>query len=188
MSDYDEKIRRQDDELEREQHEQDRLDRLDGHEPAPGSPPAPAPDPDRYRQWWLDAEEKLAARPASLVREFHERFDLVIREEPDASAVAQAEIDLRQSLHSEELRELHRAMVANDLVEVADALADLVYVLYGTALHYGIDLDAVAREVHRSNMTKLGPTGEPIRRYDGKVLKPDTFEPPRIAGILGVAA
>lgn len=124
------------------------------------------------------------ATPAEMVREFHEAFGLVIRDTPDAAAVEGHEVELRTALQSEEMEELRRAMWEGDLTEVADALADLIYVLYGTALHYGIDLDAVVREVHRSNMTKLGPDGQPTYRDDGKVLKPDTFEPPNIDAVL----
>lgn len=72
----------------------------------------------------------------------------------------------------------------DDHVEVADALADIVYVAYGTALTYGIDLDAVLQEVHRSNMSKLGPDGRPILREDGKVLKGPGYFPPAIGEVL----
>lgn len=126
--------------------------------------------------------------PAKMVREFHEAFGLVIRETPSAAAVESHEVELRCSLHAEEAKELWRAMRNGDLIEVADGLADLVYVLYGTALHYGIDLDAVLAEVHRSNMTKLGADGPVRRRKDGKVLKPATFQQPNVAAALGVAA
>ena len=70
---------------------------------------------------------------------------------------------------------------AGDLIGVADALADIVYVAYGTAHVYGIDLDAVLDEVHASNMTKLGADGRPIRRADGKVLKGPDYRPPDMA-------
>ena len=68
-----------------------------------------------------------------------------------------------------------------DLVETADALADLIYVIYGMALEYGIPLSAVLQEVHRSNMSKLDPeTGQPIYREDGKILKGSGFTEPDI--------
>lgn len=71
-----------------------------------------------------------------------------------------------------------------DAFSVADALADIVYVVYGTALTYGIDLDSVLREVHRANMSKLGADGKPLLRQDGKVLKSDRYRPPDIAPIV----
>ena len=69
-------------------------------------------------------------------------------------------------------------------MEVADALADLVYVIYGAALEYGIPLDRVFAEVHRSNMAKLGADGRPILREDGKILKPDGWTLPNVAAAM----
>lgn len=117
-----------------------------------------------------------------MVREFHERFELPIAGAPtllDGERYA-----LRYELISEELIELCDAQERDDLVAIADALADLAYVVYGAAIEYGIDLDAVIAEVHRSNMTKLGNDGKAIRREDGKVLKGPHYEPPEIARIL----
>ena len=71
-----------------------------------------------------------------------------------------------------------------DLIETADALADLVYVIYGMALESGISLPAVLKEVQASNMSKLGEDGKPIYREDGKVLKGPGFFPPNIARAL----
>ena len=71
-----------------------------------------------------------------------------------------------------------------DAFSVAEAVADIVYVVYGTALTYGIDLDPVLREVHRANMSKLGADGKPLLRQDGKVLKSDRYRPPDIAPIV----
>ena len=94
------------------------------------------------------------------------------------------QVELRLALIEEEVGELAEAARAGDLVGVADALADIVYVAYGTAHVYGIDLDAVLDEVHASNMTKLGADGRPIRRADGKVLKGPDYRPPDIAAVL----
>ena len=81
-----------------------------------------------------------------------------------------------------------RAVAADDgtrdTVETADALADLVYVIYGMALETGIDLAAVLTEVQRSNMSKLGEDGRPIYREDGKVLKGPGYFPPDVARVL----
>ena len=66
----------------------------------------------------------------------------------------------------------------------ADALADVVYVAYGSAVTYGIDLDAVVREVHHSNMSKLDAQGNPILRKDGKVLKSEQYRPPDVRKVI----
>jgi len=85
---------------------------------------------------------------------------------------------LRYDLIKEELQELWDAQCQNDLVGVADALTDLLYVVYGAGHAYGIDLNKCFNEVHASNMSKLGEDGNPIYRDDGKVLKgPNFFEP-----------
>jgi predicted HAD superfamily Cof-like phosphohydrolase len=87
-------------------------------------------------------------------------------------------------LLEEEVEEFAAASAARDLVEIADALGDLVYVAYGSAVTYGIDLDAVLAEVHRSNMSKLDADGHPVLRSDGKVMKSDRYTPPDVAGVL----
>ena len=85
---------------------------------------------------------------------------------------------LRLSLISEELEELREAMNNNDLVEVADALTDILYVTYGAGHAFGIDLDKCFEEVQNSNMSKLGKDGKPIFNEHGKVMKgPDYFKP-----------
>ena len=93
---------------------------------------------------------------------------------------------LRLDLIEEELDELHYAIDNKDMVEIADALGDLLYVVYGAGHAFGIDLDECFKEIHASNMSILGPDGKPIKREDGKVLKPDTFFPPDLKTILGV--
>jgi len=84
----------------------------------------------------------------------------------------------------EECNEYVAAVAARDLVGIADALADIVYVVYGTALTYGIDLNLVLGEVHRANMSKLDSSGRPLKRDDGKVVKSDRYSPPDIAAVL----
>lgn len=85
---------------------------------------------------------------------------------------------LRVDLIEEELSELKDAMLKRDQVEIADALTDLLYVVYGSGHTFGINLDKTFKEVHKSNMSKLGEDGKPIYREDGKVLKgPNFFEP-----------
>ena len=85
---------------------------------------------------------------------------------------------LRLDLISEELEELKNAMESKDLLEVADALTDILYVTYGAGHAFGIDLDKCFDEVQNSNMSKLGADGKPIYNESGKVMKgPDYFKP-----------
>lgn len=123
----------------------------------------------------------MSGRLQDMVREFHEKFSIPIRRVPVADP---AESGLRISLLAEEVREYIDAIGQADVVEVADALADIAYVVYGSALAHGIDLDAVLEEVHRSNMSKLGPDGQPICRPDGKVIKGPNYFRPDIASVL----
>lgn len=114
--------------------------------------------------------------PAVPVGEFHRRFGLPARTVP-VDELPAAEVGLRRRLLAEEFQEYLTAADSGDLVSVADALADMVYVIYGTALHYGIDLDAVIAEVHRSNMTKTGHDG-------GKAIKGPGYQRPDIPAVL----
>ena len=85
---------------------------------------------------------------------------------------------LRLDLISEELEELKNAMESKDLLEVADALTDILYVTYGAGHAFGINLDKCFDEVQNSNMSKLGKNGKPIYNESGKVMKgPDYFKP-----------
>ena len=85
---------------------------------------------------------------------------------------------LRVSLIKEELDELTKAINENDILEVADALTDILYVTYGAGHAFGVDLDKCFDEVQKSNMSKLGKDGKPIYNEHGKVMKgPDYFKP-----------
>ena len=94
--------------------------------------------------------------------------------------------DLRVDLIGEEFDELREAIYTKEgtLVDVADALTDLLVVIYGAGHAFGIDLDSCFAEVHRSNMSKLGEDGKPIYREDGKVLKGPNFSEPDLKGIV----
>jgi predicted HAD superfamily Cof-like phosphohydrolase len=81
-------------------------------------------------------------------------------------------------LIDEEFKELKEAMEKENLVKIADGLADLIYVLYGTAITYGLDMDPIFREVHRSNMSKGDP--EIVRSPNGKILKSTNYSPPEL--------
>ncbi|MEP6560808.1 MAG: nucleoside triphosphate pyrophosphohydrolase family protein [Nakamurella sp.] len=128
---------------------------------------------------WRPGRSRVGAQ----VGEFHRAYGLPVRDSPTV-VIGADQVELRLALIEEEVGELAAAARAGDLVGVADALADIVYVAYGTAHVYGIDLDAVLDEVHASNMTKLGADGSPVRRADGKVLKGPAYVPPNIADLL----
>lgn len=119
----------------------------------------------------------------SRVREFHKAFAIPVLSAPTIPA---DRVALRLALIDEERQELTEALEAGDIVEVADALTDIAYLVYGTALEFGIDLDACFAEVHRSNLSKLGGDGLPIYRSDGKVLKGPAYSPPDLAMVLGL--
>jgi predicted HAD superfamily Cof-like phosphohydrolase len=121
---------------------------------------------------------------SDLVRNFHAMLRLPIRTKPRIPSTEEGL--LRLDLIEEETNELAAALRLGDIVGVADALGDLLYVCYGACLVFGIDADAVFQEIHAANMRKLGPDGKPILREDGKVLKPEGWQPPDIAKVLGV--
>ena len=113
-----------------------------------------------------------------MVEEFHKLFNLNIRRVP-GPLDADTKI-LRMNLIREEVQELKEAFDGNDVVAIAKELADLLYVVYGAAVSSGIDMAPVFREVHRSNLTKIGGH----KREDGKWVKPATYSPARIEPIL----
>lgn len=120
--------------------------------------------------------------PWRFVRRFHQVFGLGHPERPE---LLPAEVGgHRQLLLEEEVAEVAEAVRSGELHEIAHELADVVYVAYGTAISYGIDLDEVLAEVHRANMSKLGLDGRPILRADGKVQKGPDFRPADVATII----
>ena len=123
------------------------------------------------------------SRISTQVGEFHRSYELPVRTSPTA-AVGEQQTTLRLALIEEEVGELRQAAEQGDLIGIADALADIVYVAYGTAHVHGIDLDSVLDEVHASNMTKLGADGRPVRREDGKVLKGPGYRAPDVKAVL----
>ena len=115
----------------------------------------------------------------SAVELFHNSFGLGVSEKPKAN-LGPAKNKLRFNLMDEENKEYFEAAEKDDLVEVADALGDMLYILCGTILEHGMQhiIEEVFEEIQRSNMSKLGADGQPIYREDGKVLKgPDYFKP-----------
>lgn len=120
------------------------------------------------------------------VQEFHEAFGLGIKEQPTAILGAE-KIGLRYELMKEENEEYLAAANKGDLVEVADALGDMLYILCGTIIEHGMQdkIVEVFDEIQRSNMSKLGEDGQPVYREDGKVLKGPNYFRPDLQKILG---
>lgn len=119
------------------------------------------------------------------VRDFHDAFRI-----PNAPApvgdIGSKDTLLRYTLMREENEEYLEAANKGDLVEVADALGDMLYILCGTILEHGLQhkIEEVFLEIQRSNMSKLDANGQPIYREDGKVLKSERYFKPDIAGVL----
>jgi predicted HAD superfamily Cof-like phosphohydrolase len=113
------------------------------------------------------------------VKQFHTTFGMGVSEMPKAD-LGEAVNILRYNLMKEENEEYLEAVQNNDIVEIADALGDMLYILCGTILEHGLQykIEEVFDEIQRSNMSKLGANGLPIYREDGKVMKgPDYFKP-----------
>ncbi|MGW3338961.1 pyrophosphohydrolase domain-containing protein [Streptomyces sp. NPDC001009] len=124
----------------------------------------------------------MSTSPARLVGEFHRAFGLDARTVPTEIGAELAAH--RGELLAEEAAEVAEVSVTGPLDHLAQELADVVYVAYGTALVHGIDLDQVIAEIHRANMSKIGPDGEIARREDGKVLKGDHYRAPDVSAVL----
>ena len=121
----------------------------------------------------------------SSVTEFHKAFGLGVNNSPTVE-VDNSTMNLRFSLMDEENKEYLEAVKNRDIVEVADALGDMLYILCGTIITHGMQdvIDEVFEEIQRSNMSKLGSDGKPIYRSDGKVLKGPNYFKPDIKKIL----
>lgn len=126
------------------------------------------------KQIYLHMKKQIDA-----VKEFHTAFKIGHSETPIAD-VGETKKYLRYNLMKEENEEYLDAVQNNDLVEIADALGDMMYILCGTIIEHGLQdkIEAVFDEIQRSNMSKLGEDGQPIYREDGKVMKgPNYFKP-----------
>ena len=117
---------------------------------------------------------------AEKVKEFMVAFKQEVKKEPKWPD--EDVINLRVDLIDEEYNELKQAVYSFDgtMVDVADSLCDILYVVYGMAHAFGIDIEECFNEVHRSNMSKLGEDGKPIYRPDGKVVKGPNYVPPNL--------
>ena len=123
---------------------------------------------------------------ADMLREFHTVYELPLRSKPELGRPS--ERSPWSVLLEEESREACAALWDGNIAEVAQELADVVYVCYGTAVQFGIDLDAVLAEVHRANMSKVEPDGTVLRRDDGKILKGPAFRAADVAAALGLVS
>lgn len=119
------------------------------------------------------------------VREFHEAFGLPVRTTPDGQ-IPEKEYKLRFNLMKEENEEYLEAVKNGDIVEIADALGDMLYILCGTINAHGLQelMAPIFEEIQRSNMSKLDENGKPIYREDGKVMKSSRYFKPDIKSII----
>lgn len=119
-------------------------------------------------------------REQKMVYDFHEKFGFTLNITPTH---IDHELGLVRHYHTEkEMEELKQAIEEDDLVKIADALGDVLYFVYGTGLAYGLDLEPVFAEIHRSNMTKDRP--DPKQYIDAKAVKGPDYMPPDIASII----
>ncbi len=114
----------------------------------------------------------------TMVEDFHRKFEILIQTAPANPTDETKELRIR--LIQEEFDELKESMATGNLASVAKEMADLLYVVYGTAVSYGIDMKPVFQEVHRSNLSKVGG----YKRADGKWMKPPTYSPAKLEPIL----
>ena len=122
------------------------------------------------------------------VEEFHKAFGIQNNYEPTAN-LSETELNLRHRLMAEENEEYLEAAKNGDIVEIADALGDQLYILCGTILKHGLQnkIMDVFKGIQRSNMSKLDKEGKPIYREDGKVMKSELYFKPDIKSILDLA-
>ena len=130
-----------------------------------------------------EREEMMNGTNFELVGDFMEAFGQKVETQPTWPDFNTRE--LRVDLIQEEVDELVEAIAQKDMVEIADALTDILYVVYGAGHTFGIDLDECFAEVHLSNMSKLGEDGKPIKRFDDKVAKGPNFFEPNLREVLG---
>lgn len=119
------------------------------------------------------------------VKIFHEVYNLSYKDSPIAD-IGIDKINLRFKLMEEENQEYFEAAKNNDIVEVADALGDMLYILCGTIIEHGMQdkIEEIFDEIQKSNLSKLGDDGKPIYRNDGKVMKGPNYFKPNISEIL----
>ena len=133
----------------------------------------------------MDEKRKTLFEKIDSVKEFHHVFKIGSLEKPEGS-ISEAEYLLRHKLMQEENDEYLEACKRGDLVEIADALGDKMYILFGSILKHGLQdkIEEIFDEIHRSNMSKLDENGEPIFREDGKIMKSEKYFKPNIKKVL----
>ena len=114
----------------------------------------------------------------NFVLQFHEKYDLPIAASPKLPD--KERVQLRMKLLEKAYHDYRYAERAGDILEIADAMGDMIYVLAGTATEYGIPLEDIFTELHRSNMTR----GEPIMTQDGRLTKGPTYKKPELGRVL----
>ena len=129
-----------------------------------------------------EREQTMQGTNFELVGDFMEAFGQDVEVQPTWPDFHTRE--LRVDLIQEEVDELVEAIANKDMVEIADALTDILYVVYGAGHTFGIDLDECFTEVHASNMSKLGENGVPVKADNGKVMKGPGFFAPDLESIL----
>ncbi len=130
-------------------------------------------------------EKELFIEKINKVKEFHEVFRIGNLEAPEVN-VGEREYLLRYNLLKEENEEYLEACKNGNLIEVADALGDQLYIIFGTILRHGLQhkIEEVFDEIQRSNMSKLDENGQPVFREDGKILKSVNYFKPDIGKVL----
>lgn len=120
------------------------------------------------------------------VLEWHIAFGVIVNTKPTIPDLKVKE--LRKSLIAEEQQELFKAIDEDNIIEIADGIGDLLVVLFGTAISYGINMQPIFDEIQRSNMSKIWPDGEVHYNDLGKVMKPSTYSPANLKPILDLQA
>ena len=130
-------------------------------------------------------KNKILIEKINSVKVFHDVFKIGSREIPEGN-IDEAEYTLRHRLMQEENEEYLEACKRGDLVEIADALGDKMYILFGSILKHGLQykIEEIFDEIHRSNMSKLDDQGQPIFREDGKIMKSNNYFKPDIKKML----
>lgn len=133
----------------------------------------------------MPKEKKMLIEKINFVKKFHDVFKIGSRESPEG-AIEEWEYKLRHRLMQEENDEYLEACKRGDIVEIADALGDKMYILFGTILKHGLQykIEEIFDEIQKSNMSKLDDEGCPIFREDGKILKSKNYFKPDIRKIL----
>ena len=164
---------------------EDAADVMSGVDPINEDPEPPFFRHEETGMLAIELDDLVGSTNFELAGDFMNAFGQEVLTEPTLPSPELAK--LRLELIREEVEELNVGIEGMDIVEIADALTDILYVVYGAGHAFGIDLDECYHEVHRSNMSKLGADGKPIYREDGKVMKGPNYFHPNLADIINGA-